>query len=179
MLILLVGLTSSGKSTAAEILEEMSFQVLSTGDVIREEIKNRGLPYTRENDVKISQWFNEQGEEKVIERLTDKLRKQKVVIDGIRTIENVRKLEEVTGQKPVIVAIKADFELRYSRECERKKFSDENRDFIKERDKVHLDMGTRKLMENADFVIDNTSLTKEQLRKELEKILDDISKSES
>src|SRR4030042_1555446 len=138
MLVLLVGLTSSGKSTAAKILEEMGFSVACSGDVIREEIRKRGLPYTKENDVKICQWFNEQGEELVVERLLHRLKGDKIAIDGIRSPKMLGKLKKITGQKPVIVAIKADFKSRYSRECERRKFSEINKESMKKRDQAHI-----------------------------------------
>lgn len=171
MLVLLVGLTSSGKSTAARILGEMGFSVACSGDVIREEICKRGLPYTKENDVKMCQWFNRQGEGLVVERLLHKLKGNKMAIDGIRSPEMLYKLEEITGQKPVIVAIKANFKSRYFRECERKKFSDISKESMKKRDQAHLDIGTKRLMEMADYTIDNSSLTKDQLRAEMIKIV--------
>ena len=175
MLILLVGLTSSGKSTAADILSEMGFSVASTGDVIRDEIKNRGWQYNKENDVRVSRWFNEEaGEKEVIKRLRSNLQGDKKVIDGIRSHEMLEKLVEYFGENPVIIAIRADSESRYLRECERKKFTGFTREDMEKRDDAHLKMGTGEMMKMADYTIDNTSLTKEELRKELKSILDDI-----
>ncbi len=172
MLILLVGLTSSGKSTAAEILREMGFSVASTGDVIREEIRNRGLEYDKKNDLEVSKWFNEGREELVVRRLLHMLSGKRMALDGIRSPEMLEKLEETAGERPVIVAIKADFDSRFRRECERKKFVGFTREDMRKRDNTHLGMGTRELMEKADFTIDNTNLTKEELRRELKGIVE-------
>lgn len=174
MLILLVGLTSSGKSTAAKILEEMGFSVACSGDVIREEIRKRGLPYTKENDVKMAKWFNEQGENLVVERMLHRLKGDKIAIDGMRSPEMLQKLEEITGQKPVIVAIKADFGSRYQRECERMKFPDKSEEAMKKRDQAHIDIGARELIERADYTINNTSLTKGELRARLKEIIKNL-----
>ena len=94
MLILIVGMPSSGKTTAARILGEMGFSVASTGDVIREEIKRRGLPYTKENDRKVADWFHEEGREKiVIDRLLKKVSGEKIVIEGLRDPKQLKELE--------------------------------------------------------------------------------------
>ena len=175
MLILLVGLTSSGKSTAAGVLRDMGFSVASTGDVIRDEIKKRGMEYNKENDVKISRWFNEvAGEKEVIRRLNEKLVGDKKAIDGIRSPEMVPKLSEIFGERPVILAIKADRDSRYRRECERKKFTDFSREDMDRRDLAHINMGTEKLIEMADYAIDNTCLTKDELRERLKDIVENI-----
>jgi dephospho-CoA kinase len=173
MLILLVGLTSSGKSTAAKILEEMGFSVVCTGDVIREEVKNRGLEYNKENDVKISEWFNEHGEELVVERLSNKLKGDKMVIDGMRSPEMLEKLEEITGKGPIIINIKADVDSRFRRERKRKKFYGFTKEDMQRRDDAHMNIGTRELIEKSDYTIDNTNLTKEELKKEIKRILKD------
>jgi len=175
MLILIVGMPSSGKTTAAKMLEEMGFSVASTGDVIREEIKRRGLPYTKENDRKVADWFHEEGREKiVIARLLSKLKGEKKAIDGLRDPKQLKELERKTGKRPVIIAIESGFESRVKRELAKKRFSDITEEDLEKRDQAELKLGEGELIKKANYVIDNTNLTTEELKEEIEKILKDI-----
>lgn len=175
MLILIVGMPSSGKTTAAQIFEDIGFSIASTGDIVREEIKNRDLPYTKENDREVADWFHEGGREAlVIERLLDKVKGDKTVIEGLRSDEQLHKLEENTEKVPVIIAIKASFESRLERELAKKRFPDMTRKDLEKRDMAELRLGEGELIEKADYTIDNTNLTKEELKEELKKILEDI-----
>ena len=175
MLILIVGMPSSGKTTAAKMLEEMGFSVASTGDVIREEIKRRGLPYTKENDRKVADWFHEEGREKiVIARLRSKLKGEKKAIDGLRDPKQLKELERKTGKRPVIIAIESGFESRVKRELAKKRFSDITEEDLEKRDQAELKLGEGELIKKANYVIDNTNLTTEELKEEIEKILKDI-----
>ncbi len=172
MLILIVGMPSSGKTTAAKLLGEMGFSVASTGDVIREEIKRRGLPYTKENERKVADWFHECGREKiVIDRLLKRVSGDKIVIEGLRDPKQVKELERRIGEKPVIIAMVSDFETRLKREIEKKRFPNITREDLEKRDAAELRLGEGELIRRADFTIDNTNLTKEELKRELEKIL--------
>jgi dephospho-CoA kinase len=175
MLIVIVGMPSSGKTTVAKILGKMGFSVASTGDVVREEIKNRGLPYTKEIDRKVADWFHEESRERVvIKRLLGKLKGEKRVIDGLRDPKQIEELERITGERPVLIAIKSSFESRVKRELDKRRFEDITREDVEKRDRAELRLGEGELIEKADYTIDNSSLTKEELRRELEKIMKDI-----
>ncbi|UCG94980.1 MAG: AAA family ATPase [archaeon] len=175
MLILIVGMPSSGKTTAAKIFKEIGFSVASTGDVVREEIKNRGLAYTKETDRKTADWFHKKGRERiVINRLLDKLKGEKKVIEGLRDPKQIEELERRTGERPVLIAIKSSFESRIKRELAKRRFEGITREDLEKRDRAELRLGEGELIEKADFTIDNSSLTKEELRREVEKILERI-----
>ncbi|MCK4635016.1 MAG: AAA family ATPase [Candidatus Aenigmarchaeota archaeon] len=175
MLILIVGMPSSGKTTAAQIFEEMGFSVASTGDIVREEIKSRDLSYTKENDREVADWFHEEGRETlVIERLLSKLKGKNKVIEGLRDPKQMERLENKTGKRPVIIAIESSFESRLKRELAKKRFPDMTREDLEKRDQAELRLGEGELIGKADYTIDNTNLTKEELKEELKKILEDI-----
>lgn len=175
MLLVIVGMPSSGKTTAAKILEKTGFSVVSTGDVVREEIKARGLPYTKENDREVADWFHEEGRETlVIKRLLDKVRGERVVIEGLRDPKQLKELENSTGEIPVVIAIKANFEARWKRELDKRRFSDITKEDLEKRDNAELRLGEGELIEKADYTIDSTNLTNEELGEELEKILRNI-----
>jgi hypothetical protein len=149
--------------------------VVSSGDVIREEIRKRGLPYTLENDAKIRKWFHEEGRETLLlDRLLGKARGDNLVWDGPRSTEYLEELEKRIC-KPVIIAIKSEFKSRFERDLHKNRFSDLNKESMEKRDEQQLEIGIRNLMERADYTIDNTSLTKEQLKKEIKRILREIS----
>ncbi|HEX59524.1 MAG TPA: hypothetical protein ENF26_05205, partial [Methanomicrobia archaeon] len=48
-IIAFVGAPASGKTEAANVARELGIPVISMGDVIREELRRRGLPLTDEN----------------------------------------------------------------------------------------------------------------------------------
>ena len=50
-IIAFVGAPASGKTEAANVARELGIPVISMGDVIREELRRRGLPLTDENAV--------------------------------------------------------------------------------------------------------------------------------
>lgn len=174
MLILLVGMPSSGKTTVARILAEMGFSVASTGDVIRDEIKRRDLPYTKENDRKVSDWFHDGREDLVVERLLERLEGDRKVVDGLMDPEQVKKIRKATGEDPVIVAIKADRDSRMKREMKRKRFEDVTEEYFRKREEAEKRLGRDRLLEMADYTIDNTDLTREELKSRLKELLKSV-----
>ena len=110
MMVVIVGAPASGKTTAVEEFKKMGFSVCSSGDIIREEIKNRGLPYNKKNDRKIAEWFHKEGREKLlVERALKKVKGKKIAIEGLRSPSQLKELEKQTGERPIIIAVKADF----------------------------------------------------------------------
>ena len=78
-IILIVGLPRSGKSLAADIIKRrFKADVFRSGDIIREEIKRRGMKYTPQSDTLVAHWFNTHGREKILtKRVWDKVKKSK------------------------------------------------------------------------------------------------------
>ena len=88
LLVLIVGMPGSGKSFASSVIRKrFKAKTFKTGDVIRDEIKRRGLKYNPENDKRMRLWFHSGREHLVVERLWKKVRPCKgiVVIDGLRS----------------------------------------------------------------------------------------------
>ncbi len=173
MIIILVGLPSSGKSFAAEMLGRMGFYTVSSGDIIREEIRQRGMEYSKETDRKMADWFYKEGREPlIVERLLEKA-ESNLVIEGLRSVEDIEELKR-RNKKFVIIAIESSFDSRLEREKKRERFPGFSKKDLEERDMAELRLGVGKLMKMADYVIDNTNLTKEELRKKLIDVLEDI-----
>ncbi len=171
MLIVIVGKPASGKTTAVETLGELGFSTASTGDVIRDEIKRRGWKYNKKNDAKIGNWFHRGNRESlVVKRLLKKTKGDKIALEGLRDPRQLKELKKQTGEEPVIVAVKADFEERVRRVKERERFEAETKKYLKQREKRELSQGEGELINKADYVIDNTNLTIEEFRDKIKSL---------
>ncbi len=167
LVICLVGLPGAGKSTIAKIIKKnFSASVFETGDVIREEIKRRGLRYTKENDENVSRWFHAGRERLIIRRTASKMKASGsgiAVVSGFFAPEEYRMLSG-TGMT-VLIAIVADFRKRYMRELLRKRFASQTEKYLRERDRRELGEGLGKLLKAADYRIINVSGKRELEKK--------------
>lgn len=179
-LILIVGLPGSGKSTVAEFIKKkFNADIVNTGDIIREEVKRRGLDYTPENDAKIAHWFHTGGREKMlVERAWSKIKKSKkeiIVVETFRSDKNLKYLEEIAKTKPVVISVVSSFKVRVKRELERGRFGkNESIKYIRFRDKLEKSHGILKLMKKADYTIDNSKLSIKQTQDKIGKLLNEI-----
>ena len=130
-IIVIVGMPGSGKSLVTEMIKK-NFKADSfrSGDIIRDEVKRRGLKYTPENDAFIAHWFNEGREDILSKRLWNKVKKSKknlIVLDGFRAPEQLKYLRQTYKGKPIILHVKSSTKVREEREMKRKRFGkDEN-----------------------------------------------------
>ena len=167
-IIVVTGLPGSGKTTVADYIEsKYNAKVLHTGDIIRDEIKRRGLKYTPENDAKIAHWFHTGGREKlVVRRIWDrasKSRKKIIVIEGFRSYSQMKILEKMSKTRPSVISVEASQIVRVKRELSRGRFGKaESVKYVKFRDKLEKSHGIGELMANADHRIDNTHLSVRQ-----------------
>jgi dephospho-CoA kinase len=173
----IIGLPGSGKSTVVDIIKK-HFDVftVSAGDIIREEIKRRGLPYTKKTDREISLWFHSGREWLLVKRLWQKIKKsgKKVaIIDGIRAPEELECLRKYSGRKPIIIAVKAPQKIRFERVKERKRFKNLTLEDFKNREKRELSYGLGELIKKADHTINNNS-TLEALEKKVVKLFNKL-----
>jgi dephospho-CoA kinase len=181
-LIIVVGLPGSGKSLAAEIIKKrFKADHFRSGDIIRDEIKRRGLKYSPQNDAMVAHWFNIQGREKLLtKRLWKKIKKSRkdtVVIEGFRSPDHLKYLKSYYKGKPVIIFINSSFKVRAKRGMRRKRFGKkENIEYLKLRDKMEKSHGIMRLIKKADYTVDNSDFTKKQLEDTLVKLVKKITK---
>lgn len=184
-LILVVGLSGSGKSTVSNFIKKrFNADVFRTGDVIRDEVRKRGLERTTKNEILVANWFfaNIKRERIIIERIAEKIIKSDkkiIVIEGLTTYENLRYLEKLVKIKPIIFSITATLNVRVKREAKRGRFNrKEDTEYVKSRDRFEKKRGIGELMRRADYKIDNSKTGIEQtnaaVRKIVKKILDKI-----
>jgi len=177
VIIVVVGRPASGKTTVLEMIEKMGFSIASTGDVIRDEIRRRGLRYNKDTDAEIAEWFHKSGREKIIiKRLLDKIDGKKMAFGGLRDPLQLKELKKRTGEDPIIIAVKADFKERLKRIMKRGRFPKENEDYLKSRDEREARHGELKLIKMADYTIDNTNLSLKELREKVRDIIEKIIK---
>jgi len=161
-IIAFVGLPLSGKTTASRIAEEMGIPVIVMGDVVREEVKRRGLDPTDENTGKVASELREmEGMDAVakrcIPRIREKLKKRGiVVIDGIRGIAEVERFKSEFGEDFVLINIEAPIELRFERALRRRRDDDvKSLEDLRKRDERELSWSMKEAMKRADLTVEN------------------------
>jgi dephospho-CoA kinase len=159
-----VGLPGSGKSEAATVARELGVPVVTMGDVIRQECRDRGLdPATHHGEI-AKALREENGPAAVAERslpiIEDELEdNETVVVDGIRSDVEVEAFEGAFGDGFTLVSIEAPFETRAERlELRgRDANADEGGESLAERDERERGFGMDDAMKQADLVIENDS----------------------
>lgn len=167
------GTNGAGKDTLADWLADQGWLFVSGSDILREELKKRGLSIERENLRNLSaEWRREFGLGVLIdravseyERLSQKNDFKGLVISSIRNPGEADRVHELGGQ---IIWIDADPKIRYARIVERMRGTEDKKtfeQFLTEEqaemrpsgDEATLDMASVK--EKADLFIQNDTKT--------------------
>ncbi|WP_121820863.1 AAA family ATPase [Halostella salina] len=167
-----VGLPGSGKGEAAAVAEELGVPVVTMGDVIRQECRDRGVdPATHHGE--IAQALREEnGPDAIAQRslpvIEDELETDDtVLVDGIRSGVEVERFEEAFGDEFALVSIEAPFELRAERVDERgRDATGADGETLAERDERERGFGMDEAMDRADVTIENTG-TLEAFRRQV------------
>jgi len=155
-----VGLPGSGKGEAAEVAREQGVPVVTMGDVIRRECRDRGLdPAEHHGEVAVA-LREEHGPDAVAERSLPVIRErldgaETVLVDGLRSDVEVERFREAFGERFVLVSIEAPFELRRERLDARGR-DDPDVEPLAERDERELGFGMGEAMAMADVTVENT-----------------------
>jgi predicted RNA binding protein with dsRBD fold (UPF0201 family)/dephospho-CoA kinase len=141
-----VGMPGAGKSEASGVALEMGLPVIIMGDVLREEVKSRGLAPTDENTGAVAnQLRKEEGMDAIAKRCIPKIEAlgcRIVVIDGIRGIAEVETFKRAFGENFSLVKIDAPFELRLDRLRRRARSDDSGtEEWLRQRDERELSWG--------------------------------------
>lgn len=189
MILIVVGLPGSGKSTIAEMLREEKFDVIEYGDIWRELLKKAKIPL---NDPKATREFTARLREKYGKDIYSKYAVKKIrksmkhiVLMGLRSTYELDYIKKKVD-KVDIIAVRSPFETRFNRLKNRAKPEDpktiddfkwletrEKRGFLP--DKKEEKHGVLVIMKQADYVIDNSG-TKEELKLKLDRVLSKIDK---
>ena len=159
----IVGLPGSGKSEAAAVAAEMGIPVVTMGDVIRAECRDRGLdPATHHGEI-ASALREENGPDAIARRSLPMIRDwldeaDTVLVDGIRGGVEVDRFREAFGDDFLLVAIDAPFDLRATRIADRgRDDTSDDGEALRERDERELGFGMGEAIERADATIVNAA----------------------
>jgi dephospho-CoA kinase len=159
-----VGLPGSGKGEAAEVAREEGIPVVTMGDVIRQECRDRGLDPSEHHGRVATDLRAEGGPAAIAERSIPLIREaleesDTVVVDGLRSMAEVDAFEEAFGTEFTILSVEAPFDVRAQRlnERGRDKSEADGGESLEERDERELGFGLGEVMNNADVVIENTA----------------------
>lgn len=173
----IVGLPGSGKSEAAAVARELEIPVVTMGDVVRQEAADRGLDPARDHG-KVAQALREEnGPDAIAERslpiVEDHLADaDTVLIDGIRSGDEVARFEAAFGDDFTLVEITASEELRAERLADRGRdtSAEEGGEGLAERDERELGFGMAEAIEKADVTVENDA-SLESYRAEIRELL--------
>lgn len=115
MILGITGDAGSGKDTVAEILQERGFVHLSFSDLLREELRNKNKPITRESLTVIGNELRAARGADILARLAlERIEKEKsYVFTSIRNPTEVQKLQEQPDF--VLIKVTASEEIRLAR----------------------------------------------------------------
>jgi|Deesub1362B_J571_1020462.scaffolds.fasta_scaffold00034_93 predicted RNA binding protein with dsRBD fold (UPF0201 family)/cytidylate kinase len=181
-LIAFVGYPLSGKSTASKIAKELGIPVVVMGDVIRDELRKRGLEVSDENAGRIANELREkEGMDAIAKRCIPLIREAGknsgvVVVDGIRGIAEVERFKKEFGDDFILIGIESSAEKRLERAKERGREDDVSTlEELKTRDKREESWGLKEALEASDLTIENESDV-ESFKEKVEAVLKEFLK---
>ncbi|MCP8317957.1 MAG: AAA family ATPase [archaeon] len=172
-LILVTGMPGSGKSLVREIAKELGIPVLIMGDVIREEVKRRGLKEEAKSyDLVMRDIRAKLGDQIVADRTAKKLNNIKAdiaFIDGVRSLEEVKYFRKIAEDVHTL-ALLSPFRIRLERLSSRNRLGDPKTEKeLEKRDEAELKLGLGEVIAKADSYIVNDDraidIFKEDVRK--------------
>jgi len=169
----------SGKSEAVKIAKEMNIPVIRMGDMVWEEVKNRGLEINDKNVGFVANQMRKKHGKNIWARRTIKeineIKENNIlVIDGIRNQEEVETFKKKLDENFLLIAIDVSDKKRYKRAIKRGRKDDSNDiNEIKERDRREINWGLPGVIASADIIISNETNI-EKFRNEIKKVFKKI-----
>ena len=159
------GMPGSGKSVFADYANELGYETVVMGDVIRAKVVEMGHEPTPEKTNSVMVQLREEFGEDVVALLTCKnieellkSGKEKIVIDGIRSQKEVDYFREYIGKGFVIIAIHVDPEIRFMRLKKRgRKDAPQSEEDFNKRDEIELSVGLGDTIALSNHIISNNS----------------------
>ena len=172
-----VGLPGSGKGEAASVAEDLGIPVVTMGDVIRQECRDRGLDPAEHHGEIAGALRGENGPDAIARRSLPVIEEEldgsdTVLVDGIRAGVEVERFEEAFGEAFTLVSIEAPFEVRAERVESRGRDETDDGEALRERDERERGFGMDEAIARADATIDNTG-TLEAFHEKIRALLTD------
>ncbi|NWG09203.1 MAG: AAA family ATPase [Nitrososphaerales archaeon] len=174
-LILVTGMPGSGKSIVKEVAEGLGIPVLTMGDVIRGEVKRRGLKEEVRSYVFVMKDIRRRfGAQIVAKRVGKKLTNIKaktVCIEGVRSLEEVEYFRRV-AKEVHILALVSSFKIRLERLSSRNRLGDLKTEMeLEERDKTELKVGMGDVIAKADYYLLNDERPIDDFRRDIRRAI--------
>ncbi len=171
-----VGLAGSGKGEFAAVAERLDIPVVTMGDVIRAECRERGLDPAEHHGEVAAALREENGPAAIAEASLPHIETaleehDTVVVDGIRSDTEVDVFEERFGGDFLLVGVEAPFEVRKERIVDRGRDDVENGESLAARDERELGFGLGEALDRADVTIENTD-SLERFRERVREVLE-------
>jgi adenylate kinase len=168
-----VGMPGAGKSTAAELVgKKLGVKKLSTGDAIRNTIAERGLPYNEKTDRAIAEEFAKTPGE-IGRRTAATVAKDGnkwTIVEGFRAVADLEAFKKAFPEATV-VAVEVGTERRHDRMLERGRTGEDNKAYLRDRDRAEVRRGVRDVMNKADVRIRPRGDSMESLERSLDNVL--------
>jgi dephospho-CoA kinase len=181
-IIIIAGLPGSGKTEASSYIRERSIPVFIMGDIIRDEMKKRGLEFNNLNSERVSlEIRKEHGKEYTARRTVENIEKsgdELVCVDGCRDMHELRYFSKA-GQV-VLLIVQAPEKIRYSRRIKASGYKRPKnfKEFVW-RTEEERNRGIGDLMDTKGFekhtILNNG--TKEDLYRKIDRLLEKIKNS--
>jgi len=157
LFICITGMPGAGKTTLAEALEELGFERITLGDVVRNLARLRGLEPTDENLSKLFYELRQTLGNGAVAALALKERRgssDRLVVDGIRSLDEVK--EFARHGSTLLVAVHASPFRRFALLSKRGRKDDpRTSDELHRRDQRELSVGLCQAIALADLMIVN------------------------
>jgi dephospho-CoA kinase len=176
----LTGMPGSGKSLVVKAAKDIGYDVVTMGDVVREETAKHGLEPTPANVGKVMLELRKTHGDKVIaEKCIPKIgqkKNERIIIDGLRSYIEVETFQKCLANF-VLVTVHASPQIRFQRLSTRDRSDDpKTYEVFHERDMRELGVGIGHAIALAEYVVINdgsidvlTTRVKETLRSVEEK----------
>ena len=177
-MILIAGMPGAGKSMAMEEFRKTEIPIVEMGEVIREETKKRELEPNPKNTGRIAQNLRKEKGKDAIAKLClnkiKKINKNKIIIDGVRSLKEVKRFQKELNKEIKIISIHSSPQTRFQRLKNRGRSDDPKKwEEFKRRDMRELDFGLGKVIALSDEIVINEG-SKENFKKKIRKIVNNI-----
>lgn len=172
------GKAGSGKSTVLKAIEDLG-KIITMGDIVRNEAKNRNHTLEGENLGEISTELRENfGPEIIAEKCVELIKNsdsETIFVDGLRSPEEVRVFRK-SWTFPVVAVIVEDI-TRFERLLKRGRLDDpKTLEDFKSRDKREGAYGLAEVMKSANYKVNN-NVSKESVQKKTRDLIIKIIKN--
>jgi len=172
-LIGLTGTNAAGKGEVAAFYRKKGYGYISLSDLIREELKNRSLPASRENLIAVGNELRENFGPDILARRAAARISGKTVIDSIRHPAEIEYLRSLGSF--ILLAVDAPVEIRFERA--KKRGRDESastlEEFIEQENREKGSGGNNQQLDRCLVLAEVTIINDgslEELRQKLEKL---------